>query len=128
MRKTIAGLMAQGMSLEDIHMQMEEIFNEEYKKREQEQKALEIAAMRDRAACALVDYMNAVLGDILDEPIETEGAAELLDEAIEATRMKLDIMRAFGAEIRKMPAPMRASDMSVKYDDDKILSNFLYNL
>lgn len=124
MRKTIAGLMAQGLSLEDIHMQMEEIFNEEYKKREQEQKALEIAAMRDRAACALVDYMNAVLGDILDEPIKTEGAAELLDEAIEAARMKLDLMQAFGAEIRKMPAPMRA----INKDDDLALNDFLYDL
>lgn len=124
MKKTIAELMRQGMPLEDIHLMMEEAFNEAYKEREQEQKALEIAAMRDRAARALVDYMNAVLGDILDEPIETEGAAELLDEAIEATRMKLDIMQAFGAEIRKMPAPMRA----INKDDDIALYDFLYDL
>lgn len=128
MKKTIAELMRQGMPLDEIHAMMEEAFNEAYKEREQEKKAMKIAAMRDRAAMALVDYMNEVLGDVLNEPIEAEGAAELLDEAIEATRMKLDIMQAFGAEIRKMPAPMRASDMSVKYDDDKILSNFLYNL
>lgn len=123
MKKTIAELMRQGMPLEDIHMMMEEAFNEAYKEREQEQKALEIAAMRDRAATALVDYMNAVLGDILDESIEAEGAAELLDEAIEATRMKLDIMKAFGAEIRKMPAPMK-----IKASDDEALYDFLYDL
>jgi hypothetical protein len=124
MKKTIAELMRQGMPLDEIHAMMEEAFNEAYKEREQEQKDMEIAAMRDRAARALVDYMNAVLGDILDEPIETEGAAELLDEAIEATRMKLDIMRAFGAEIKKMPAPMRA----VHKDDDEALNDFLYDL
>lgn len=60
MRKTIAAMMAQGMSLEDIHNQMEEIFNEEYKKREQEQKEKEIAAARERAIAAMTDYIIAV--------------------------------------------------------------------
>ena len=130
MKKTIAELMRQGMPLEDIHMMMEEAFNEAYKEREQEQKELEIAAMRDRAATALVDYMNAVLGDVLDEPIETEGAAELLDEAIEAPRMKLDIMKAFDAAVKRtMPAPLRdGRHKQITASDDEALYDFLYDL
>ncbi len=131
MKKTIAELMRQGMPLEDIHLMMEEAFNEAYKEREQEQKELEIAATRDRAAHALVDYMNMTMADVLDEPIDVEGAADLLDEAVEATRMKLDIMRAFGAEIKKMPAPMRdgrSGQMKISTDEDEALFNFLYDL
>lgn len=124
MKKTIAELMRQGMPLEDIHMMMEEAFNEAYKEREQEQKELERAALRDRAAHALTDYMNVVMADVLDEEIDAEVAADLLDEAIEQVRMKLDIMQAFGAEIKKMPAPMRA----VHKDDDEALYDFLYDL
>ena len=127
MKKTIAELMRQGMPLEEIHMMMEEAFNEAYKEREQEQKALEIAAMRDRAARALVDYMNAVLGDVLDEPIETEGAAELLDEALEATRMRLDIARAFGAVPGATVHSARTGRV-LNSDDDEALYSFLYDL
>ena len=122
MRKTIAGLMAQGMSLEDIHMQMEEIFNEEYKKREQEQKAIEIAAARDRAAHAFVDYINLVLGDVLPEPADAETAAVMLDETTAATRMRLEIMAAFDVpekvEIKKVDAD----------SDDEAIRKFLMGL
>ena len=130
MKKTIAELMRQGMPLEDIHLMMEEAFNEAYKEREQEQKALEIAATRDRAAHALVDYMNMAMADVLDEPIDVEGAADLLDEAIEAARMKLDIMKAFGAAVKKtMPAPLRDSRSGqIKTDEDDAIMRFLYDL
>lgn len=119
MRKTIAGLMAQGMSLEDIHKQMEEILNEEYKKREQEQKALEIAAARDRAAHALVDYLSLTMGDYLDE-IDIEDAAHLLEEIVAGTRMKLDIMEAFCAPIKEFSAGAE--------DEDEVLRKFLQSL
>ena len=130
MKKTIAELMKQGIDLETIHLMAEDAYNELHKEREQEKKEKEVAAMRERAAVALVDYMNAVLGDILDEPIETEGAAELLDEAIEATRMKLDIMKAFDAAVKRtMPAPLRdVRNGQITASDDEALHDFLYNL
>lgn len=55
MRKTIAEMMKQGMSLEDIHAQVEEIFREEHNKKE-----AQIEAAFDRAAHALTDYVNLV--------------------------------------------------------------------
>lgn len=122
MRKTIAGLMAQGMSLEEIHKQMEQILNEEYQKREQEQKELEIAAMRDRAARAFVDYVTLAAGDILDDTMSIEEVGVMLDEAIAAARMKLDIMEAFGA-------PERVEIKKVDADsDDEAIRKFLMGL
>lgn len=122
MRKTIAAMMAQGMSLEDIHMQMEQILNEEYNKREQEQKELEIAAARNRAARAFIDYVTLTAGDILDDTMNIEEVGQMLDEAIAAARMKIDIMEAFGA-------PMRVDIKDVDADsDDEAIRKFLMGL
>ena len=127
MRKTIAGLMAQGMSLEDIHMQMEEIFNEEYKKREQEQKALEIAAARDRVACAFIDYLAVAAVDLIDlDSITVEEVGQMLDESIDAIRMKLDIMEAFGAPEKVEIKRVDADD--VDSDSDEAIRKFLMGL
>lgn len=123
MRKTIAAMMAQGMSLEDIHMQMEQILNEEYNKREQEQKELEIAAARDRVSHAFIDYLAVAAKDLVDlESITVEEVGQMLDESIDAIRMKLDIMEAFGA-------PERVEIKKVDADsDDEAIRKFLMGL
>ena len=130
MKKTIAELMKQGIDLETIHLMAEDAYNELHKEKEQEKKEREIAVMRERAAVALVDYMNAVMADVLDEPIDAAGAADLLDESIAATRMKLDIMKAFGAAVKKtMPAPLRgARNGQITTDQDEAINDFFYNL
>lgn len=53
MQKTIAEMMKQGKTLEDIHNEVEKIFK-------QEQKEKEIAAARERAIAAMTDYIIAV--------------------------------------------------------------------
>ena len=63
MRKYIVEQMKQGKSLEDLHIEVEKMFNEEYNKREQEQKVREIAAVRERAVHAVMDYITAVGGE-----------------------------------------------------------------
>lgn len=66
MREYIVGQMKQGKSLEEIHMEVEQMFNEEYNKRE-EQKRKEMEAhltgvALDRAAEATAEYFNTVTG------------------------------------------------------------------
>lgn len=70
MKKYIAEQMNKGVSLEDIHIQVEEMFNEEYKKREAEQAAkaqvkrlAEVTAALDRASVAVVDFINGYVGE-----------------------------------------------------------------
>ena len=120
MRKTIATMMAQGMSLEDIHKQIEEIFNEEYKKREQEQKEMEIAAARDRAAHALVDYLSLAMDEYLENKLDVEEASAILEEVVAGSRMELDIMKTFGTLTKKSNAG--------KKNEDEVLRKFLQSL
>ena len=120
MRKTIAAMMAHGMSLEDIHKQIEEVLNEEYKKHEQEQKEMEIAAARDRAAHALVDYLSLTMGDYLENKIDIEEASDMLEEIVAEARMKLDIMKTFGTLTKKSNAGEK--------NEDEVLRKFLQSL
>ena len=84
MRKAIAEMMKQGMTLEDIHMQMEEIFNEEYNKRE-----AQIEAAFDRAAHAFTDYLNLVSDEEVSiEEVKVAMAAAQMATATPAPRAK----------------------------------------
>ena len=127
MKKTIAELMKQGMPLEDIHMMMEEAFNEAYKEREQEQKALEIAAARDRVSHAFIDYLAVAAEDLIDlDSVTVEEVGQMLDESIDAIRMKLDIMEAFGAPEKVEIKGVDADD--VDSDSDEAIRKFLMGL
>ena len=66
MREYIVEQMNKGMSLEDLHIAVEKMFNEEYNKREQEQKERKVAAVRKRAVYAVMDYIKAVFEGKLD--------------------------------------------------------------
>ena len=67
MRKHIIALMNEGIPLEEIHVEVEKIFNEEYKKREAEQERAkrqsEMNAALDRASSAVVDFINGYVGE-----------------------------------------------------------------
>ena len=62
MREYIVEQMKQGRTLEDIHIAVERMFNEEYNKREREQKLKETVAVRERAVHAVMDYITALGG------------------------------------------------------------------
>ena len=68
MREYIVEQMKQGKSLEEIHMEVEQMFNEEYNKREKEieQKVAQIEAAFDRAAQAMTDYLTLMTGQHAD--------------------------------------------------------------
>lgn len=68
MREYIVEQMKQGKSLEEIHMEVEQMFNEEYNKREKEieQKVAQIEAAFDRAAQAMADYLTLMTGQSAD--------------------------------------------------------------
>ena len=84
MRKTIAEMMKQGISLEEIHAQVEAIFNEEYKKKE-----AQIEAAFDRAAHAFADYLNLVLDeDMTVEEVKESMRRVPLETAAPAPRAK----------------------------------------
>jgi hypothetical protein len=65
MRKFIVEQMNKGVSLEDLHIAVEKMFNEEYNKREAEkletQKRAAQGAALKRAARATADYFNSML-------------------------------------------------------------------
>ena len=65
MRKYIVDQMNKGVSLEDLHIAVEKMFNEEYNKREAEkletQKRAAQGAALKRAAQATADYFNLML-------------------------------------------------------------------
>lgn len=67
MKKYIAEQMNKGVSLEEIHIEVEKMFNEEYKKREAEQEKTkrfaEVNAALDRASVAVVDFINGYVGE-----------------------------------------------------------------
>ena len=80
MRKYIVEQMNKGVSLEDLHIAVEKMFNEEYNKREQEQRQKRIAAVRERAVCAVMDYINAVFEDNLDCEVTFTDVSIMVDE------------------------------------------------
>ena len=59
MRDYIVDQMNKGVSLEDIYIAVEQMFNEEYNKRERES-VVNVAL--DRAAAATAEYFNTVTG------------------------------------------------------------------
>lgn len=61
MREYIIEQMNKGVSLEDIHIAVEQMFNEEYNKREEMKAHLTNVAL-DRAAKATAEYFNTVTG------------------------------------------------------------------
>ena len=83
MREYIVEQMKQGRTLEDIHIAVERMFNEEYNKREREQKVKEVVAVRDRAVHAVMDYITAIGGksNHVDVTIALDDlATEFVDE------------------------------------------------
>lgn len=95
MRKHIIALMNEGIPLEEIHIEVEKIFNEEYKKREAEQeRAKRHAAMNaalDRASVAVVDFMNSYVGEEVITPGECKSA---LKETAIKIKMAMDMEKA----------------------------------
>ena len=91
MREYIVEQMKQGKSLEEIHMEVEQMFNEEYNKREEEikQKLAQIEAAFDRAAQAMADYLTLMTGQPAD---------------VEAVKQAMTF-----AEVKCFHAPMKAT-------------------
>ena len=118
MKKYIAEQMNKGVSLEDIHIQVEKMFNEEYKKRETEQeKAKRHAAMNaalDRASTAIVDFMNSYIGE---EVITVEGCRDALKETAVKVKMAMDMEKAV----------TQPADEDIDIDEQKLV-DFLASL
>lgn len=72
MKKTIAELINQGVSAEDIHKEVDRVFK-------QEQKEKEIAAAREKAITAITDYIIAVWDERPTYPILYEDIGIVLD-------------------------------------------------
>lgn len=104
MKKYIAEQMNKGVSLEDIHIQVEKMFNEEYKKREAEQeKAKRFAAVNaalDRASIAVVDFINCYVGK---EMMTVEDCKDTLKDTAVKIKMMADC----------------AEEITVKVDNDE---------
>lgn len=95
MRKHIIALMNEGIPLEEIHIEVEKIFNEEYKKREAEQeRAKRHAAVNtalDRASAAVVDFMNSYVGE---EVITVKECRSALRDTAVKVKMAVDMENA----------------------------------
>lgn len=97
MKKYITEQMNKGVSLEDIHIQVEKMFNEEYKKREAEQavakakRHAEMNAVLDRASSAVVDFMNSYVGE---EVITVKECRSALKETAIKVKMAVDMENA----------------------------------
>ena len=118
MRKHIIALMNEGIPLEEIHVEVEKIFNEEYKKREAEQeKAKRFAAVNaalDRASTAIVDFMNNYVGE---EVITVEECKEALKETAIRVKMAVDMEKAV----------TQPADENIDVDEQKLV-DFLASL
>ena len=112
MRKYIAEQMNKGTSLEDIHIQVEKMFNEEYKSREEKQLRLQQAAKLDRATLAVVDYLNSYIGE---EVLTVENCKDALRSTAEKIKFMKKISDSFVIE-------------SDEDEDAERLANFLVNL
>lgn len=95
MKEHIVALMNEGISLAQIQSEVEKMFNEEYKKREEEQeKAKRFAAVNaalDRASAAVVDFMNSYVGE---EVITQSECKSALKETAIKVKMAIDMENA----------------------------------
>ena len=112
MRKYIAEQMNKGVSLEDIHIQVEKMFNEEYKSREEKQLKLQQAAKLSRATLAVVDYINSYIGE---EVLTVEDCEDALHSTAEKIKYMKQITNSFVIE-------------SNEDEDAESLANFLAKL
>lgn len=95
MRKHIIALMNEGIPLEEIHIEVEKIFNEEYKKREAEQERAKrfatVNAALDRASVAVVDFMNGYVGE---EVLTVKECRSALRDTAVKVKMAMDMENA----------------------------------
>lgn len=95
MRNHIIELMDKGMTLEQVHIEVEKMFNEEYKKREIDQerarRRAEMLAALDRASVAVVDFMNGYVGE---EVITVDECKDALKETAFKVRMAMNMEKA----------------------------------
>lgn len=95
MRKHIIALMNEGIPLEEIHIEVEKIFNEEYKKREAEQERAkrqsEMNAALDRASAAVVDFINGYVGE---EVLTVKECRSALRDTAVKVKMAMNIENA----------------------------------
>lgn len=126
MREYIIEQMNKGVSLEDIHIAVEQMFNEEYNKRKEMKAHLTNVAL-DRAAEATAEYFNTVTG--LTEFGAEEFKVMLQDLATQAqiitkARVKMD-------ESTKAARGVANPRVEVTYDEeeaDRALMQFLFDL
>lgn len=102
MKRTIAELINQGMSAEDIHKEVDRVF-------QQEQKEKEIAAAREKAITAITDYIIAVWDERPTYPILYEDIGIELD----------NFAAKFGVSEEKQ---------SVDMDSDEAIRKFLMDI
>lgn len=118
MRKHIIALMNEGIPLEEIHIEVEKIFNEEYKKREAEQeRAKRQAAMNaalDRASAAVVDFMNSYVGE---EVLTVKECRSALRDTAVKVKMAMDMENAV----------TQPADENIDVDEEKLV-DFLVNM
>lgn len=112
MKKYIAEQMNKGVSLEDIHIQVEKMFNEEYKAREEKQLKLQQTAKLDRATLAVADYINSCIGE---EVITISDCKDALRSTVEKIGYIKHVADNFIIE-------------SDEDEDAERLANFLVNL
>ena len=118
MRKHIIALMNEGIPLEEIHIEVEKIFNEEYKKREAEQeRAKRYAAMNaalDRASAAVADFMNGYVGE---EVLAVDECRDALKETAVKVKMAMDMENAV----------TQPADENIDVDEQKLV-DFLVSM
>ena len=107
MRDYIVEQMNKGVSLEDIHIAVEQMFNDEYNKREeQKRKEMEIylvGVALDRAAEATAEYFNAVTGS-------TEFHAEEFKEMLQDLAPKSHMVAKARARMNEPTKAARTAD------------------
>ena len=95
MKKHIVALMNEGISLDQIQSEVEKIFNEEYKKREEEQEKAkrfaEVNAALDRASAAVVDFINGYVGE---EVMTVEECKDTLKDTAVKIKMTMAMEKA----------------------------------
>ena len=123
MRNYIVEQMSKGVSLEDIHIEVERMFNEEYNKREREQKEAQIEAAFDRAAQAFTDYLNLIGEEGLD--VDTVKIALRMAEMSTYGRTKAKECAAVRPMMPRVEV-IKAEDNSDA--DDEVLMKFLSDM
>lgn len=118
MREYIVEQMKQGRTLEDIHIAVEKMFNEEYNKRERIERERKIAAAFDRAAKAMTDYLRLVGDPDIEE--ETVRAAMAMAETVTFDEDEEEDEIPHGAFIKVKPDELD--------EEDKALFQFLLDM